>query len=403
MNNSVQKRPWLALTVTLAVQTLAALSQSTPAVLAPVLAAELGVGAQQIGYFTGVLYIFAMLSGLLLSGFIDRVGALRFSQIAMLLCAAGLLACTAGNIPAILIGAVCIGIGYGLANPTAAAILGRNVAAENRGLLFSIKQTGVPLGIAAAGLLVPAVLAFYSWRAAIFCSVALCVICAIFLQPAVATFDQHINRNKTPHVSGLFTPLVKVWRNALQRQLALISLAYASTQVCFLVFLVSYLTIEHGLSLAVAASVLAAAQLASVVARPFWGWVADRWGEPGKLLGILGIAMFIACMVLATLPAASKSGVYFMAAALCSVTAVAWNGVFYAELVRISAQDELATVTGGMQFFTFGGAMVGPVVFSLCVSATGSYWLAFILLSVFSLLAGITLLWNLRADGLKRI
>lgn len=354
------------------------------------------MGAQQIGNFTGLLYVFAMLSGLLLSGYIGRFGALRFSQVAMLLCAVGLLACTAGNIIAIAIGAIAIGAGYGLANPTAAAILGRHVGAQNRGLLFSIKQTGVPLGIATAGLIVPAVLIAHGWKAALLCSAVLCLVCAVGLQPTINIFDKQINRQQTPPVRALLTPLFKVWHNQSQRRLALTSLAYGSTQVCFLVFLVTYLTQEHNLTLTFAASVLAAAQVASVVARPFWGWVADQWGRPGRLLGLLGIAMFVACILMASVPAGSDAWLYFFTATLCSITAVAWNGVFYAELVRISNQDELATVTGGMQFFTFGGAMAGPVIFSLCVSLSGSYWLAFILLPVLSLCAGISLLWHLR-------
>jgi len=392
-----QKHPWLALAVTLAVQTITALSQSAPAILAPVLATEIGVGAQQIGTFTGLLYVFAMLSGLLLSGYLERIGALRISQFAMLLCAAGLLACATGSIIAIVIGAMAIGAGYGLTNPTAAAILGRNVEPGNRGLMFSIKQTGVPLGIAIGGLIVPALLNAYSWRAALVCCVAICLICAFSLQPAAAIFDRQINRGKTPVARSLFTPLLDVWNNRAQRRLALTSLAYASTQVCFLVFLVTYLSLEHNLSLTVAASILATAQLTSIAARPFWGWVADCWGDPGKLLGVLGIAMFVACMMMAWVPTDSEGHVYFITAILCSVTAVAWNGVFYAELVRISEQEELAAVTGGMQFFTFGGAMAGPVIFSLCVSVTGSYRLAFGLLPLLALWAGLALslhLWR---------
>lgn len=393
------QRPALALTVTLAVQTLAALSQSAPAVLAPVLATELNVGAQQIGNFTGLLYIFAMTSGLLLSSYIGRFGALRFSQVAMLMCAAGLLACTGGNLIAVAGGAIAIGIGYGLANPTAAAILGRNVTAANRGLFFSIKQTGVPLGIAISGLIVPFILSAYHWRAALICCAIACVLCAVSMQPTGAIFDHRLHRSRAPSARKLLSPLYSVWNNRQQRQLALASLAYASTQVCFLVFLVTYLTLEHKLELVTAASVLAAAQIACVAARPFWGWVADLWGSPGKLLGILGIAMYAACLILAALPAASTAYRYFIFATLCSVTAVAWNGVFFAELVRISAKDDLATVTGGIQFFTFGGAMVGPVIFGLCVVLTESYRLAFTLLPLAALWAGLSLLRSIPKHG----
>ena len=160
-------------------------------------------------------------------------------------------------------------------------------------------------------------------------------------------------------------------------------------------FLVTYLTLEHKLSLTTAASILATAQLASIAARPFWGWLADVWGNPGKLIGLLGVAMFVACIMMAWVPINAGSQVYFFTAILCSVTAVAWNGVFYAELVRISEPEELATVTGGTQFFTFGGAMAGPVIFSLCVSVTGNYSLAFTLLPLLALWAGLALLRHL--------
>jgi MFS family permease len=395
LQSDLTPRPLLALSVTLAVQTLAALSQSTPAVLAPVISQELSIGAQHIGNFTGVLYIFAMLSGLVLSARIESFGALRFSQLAMLVCSVGLAVSTVGHTWAFVVAACLIGVGYGLANPTAASILGRHAPRRHRGLLFSIKQTGVPLGIALAGLLVPAVLAAYGWRAALLLSAGLCALCALAIQPSAAVFDRA--RSRATDGKSPFAPLMSVLANPIQRLLALTSLIYGCTQVCFLVFLVAFLTLQLNMTLGYSAFALAAAQLASVIARPFWGWLGDRTGEPGRLLGALGIAAGCACCLLGTMPPDASAFRVIATVMFCGLTAVGWNGVFFAELVRHAELSEVATLTGGVQFMTFGGAMTGPVLFALSISLGASYATTFIMLSVLPVIAGAVLLhtlWN---------
>ena len=66
------------------------------------------------------------------------------------------------------------------------------------------------------------------------------------------------------------------------RQLAITSLIYALIQVSFLTFLVSMLKIEHHYTLALAASLLAASQAASVVARIGWGLSLIHISEPTR-------------------------------------------------------------------------------------------------------------------------
>lgn len=54
----------LPLAITLAVQAITSMAMIAPSVMAPVAAAELGVSAHGIGWFVGLEYLFAMLSGL---------------------------------------------------------------------------------------------------------------------------------------------------------------------------------------------------------------------------------------------------------------------------------------------------------------------------------------------------
>ena len=74
------------------------LAATAPAVLAPELARDLGVAPQWIGVFVGLVYMGAMLASLASAGFIERFGAIRVSQVCVLMCAVGI--AMVGSLPA---------------------------------------------------------------------------------------------------------------------------------------------------------------------------------------------------------------------------------------------------------------------------------------------------------------
>jgi nitrate/nitrite transporter NarK len=181
----------------------------------------------------------------------------------------------------------------------------------------------------------------------------------------------------TPSAGALLrasvAPLGRVWREPALRRLGFASLAFSMTQLCFTTFLVSYLKLEHGRSLAAAAGVLSASQVLAVTCRVAWGQVADRWVAPLRLLAVLGLAMGGAAALLGLLPAGSPGWIAMAAALACAATSMAWNGVFFAELAQRVRPEELGAVTGGTQFLTFCGAMIGPPAFASLVGPLGSH------------------------------
>jgi hypothetical protein len=83
-------------------------------------------------------------------------------------------------------------------------------------------------------------------------------------------------------------------------------------------------------------------------------------------------------------------------------TAVGWNGVFLAEVARLAPEGRVAIITGGTQFFTFAGVLIGPPAFGAIASATGSYGAGFALIAAFPLAAGIGLLATGNRGGIIR-
>ena len=53
------------------------------------------------------------------------------------------------------VSAFLVGLGYGLVNPASSHILTRIATPRTISLLFSLKQTDVPIGVAIAGAVVP--------------------------------------------------------------------------------------------------------------------------------------------------------------------------------------------------------------------------------------------------------
>lgn len=394
-------RPALALASMLVVQMLASLVLTAPPVLAPAIAPMLGFAPERVGLFVGLAYSAAMLSGLWSGQGVARLGAVRLSQAAMLACALGAIAATMAHPVVLLASAAIIGAGYGVINPASATLLIRHSPPSRQGLFFSLKQAGVPLGVALAGLLLPWGLAAFGWRAAVAAAGVSCAALAVALVPAIARLEARrhspapdpADPRGVPSQANGAAALWSVLRDPPLRRLSLVSLTFACTQLAFVTFLVSLLNLQLGHSLAWSAGVLAGAQAVSTASRIAWGYIGDRWIDTGKLLGTLGIAMGASCIGLSLVDRGTGAGWILAATTACAATAMGWNGVFFAELTRTAAKRaDLATVAGASQFFTFAGSMSGPVLFSEIVRAGGSYSLGFALLAMLPATAGVVML-----------
>src|SRR5690606_39731979 len=103
--------------------------------------------------YMALVYLAAMLTSVIGGSIVGRFGAMRCSQVSLLLCAAGLLLLASAEPWLGVLGALLIGVGYGPITPASSFLLMRSTPKDKLSLVFSIKQTGVPLGgvIAAVG------------------------------------------------------------------------------------------------------------------------------------------------------------------------------------------------------------------------------------------------------------
>lgn len=368
------------LTATVLVQVLSSLAALAGPVLAPLAARELGTAPEAVGLYTALIYLFASTGGLVAGNLIARLGPVRTSQFGLALTGAALLATGAGGLGFALVAAAMIGFAYGQITPASSQILQRIAPPERMNLIFSIKQTGVPAGNFVAGATLPTLALLLGWRGAFMIAGGACLALALAIQPLVKDFDDARDpRRRLLRAGAGLDPLRQVWRTPGLRRMVEISFGYAGMQAALGTFLVVYLNQGIGLDLITAGALLSAAQGAAVPARVIWGIVADRWIAPRRVLIAIGFAMSCAALAIGWVTAAWP---VVLTGAVCVVfgaSAVAWNGVYLAEIARHSPPGRAGEITGAANFFTFGGVVVVPMLFSLVLTLSASYALCFAL------------------------
>jgi len=386
------KRVVLPLSMTLAVQALTSMAMIAPAVMAPVVALELGVSPQGIGWFVALEYLFAMASGLACGALIGRYGPIRVCQISVGLAALGLAAGSGGALLLVFAAAGLIGSGYGLVNPVSSHILARTAPAHMMSLIFSIKQTGVPLGGALAGALVPPLVLYLSWRWSAAAVGLLCVALALLVQPLRAADGDGRRGAGAGSSAGFFAPLRMVFAHPPVLELAIVSLIFGTVQLALFTYFVSYLNLELGYSLVAAGLIYSCAHAAGVLGRILWGAVADRWFSPRRLLGLVGLMMAFSGAAVAGFSADWPLPTVILVSTLFGASAVGWNGVYLAEVARLAPPGQVGAITGGTQFVTFIGALTAPPLFGFVVGLAGGYGKAYLAFSLLPALAGAYLL-----------
>ena len=386
----------VALAVTLAIQIFTSLAATAAAVLAPVIGRDVGVAPRLVGVFVGLVYAGSMLASLSAGHFIQRYGPIRTSQVAVMICAAGLGAVamtTAQWVALLLLAALIIGFGYGPITPASSDVLARTAPPSRMALTFSIKQTGVPAGTAIAGALLPILADRFGWRVAFAGVVVGGVIITLAAQSTRTTLDSDRPLHTAPFsLKALLAPLRTLVRHAALVELSVAAFAYAAVQVCLTSFLVVYLTETLGFGLVGAGLALTAANVGGIVGRIVWGAVADQWMPPRRVLAMLGLIAACCGYVAAIFDETWPRAVLLAVCAVFGATAIGWNGVQLSEVARQAPPGQAGPITGATGFIAFGGVVIGPPLFAALSAATGSYRIPFAVFATASLAFGLLLL-----------
>jgi MFS family permease len=370
-------------------QSFVTIGKTLPAILAPAIFDDLLIDPSWLGVYVGIIAAVALTVQAGCGSFIVRYGSLRISQISLFLTGVGLALAVPAVIPLMVLSAAAIGASAS-STPASSHLLGRYSPSNYAPLVFSIKQTAVPVGLLSAGLIGPALTELYGWKIALLTVAAACALFTIMLETLRTEFDSDRDINRQFHLSDLKGTIFLVLNTKSLRTLAFGCFAFVGLQTTFIAYFVIYLT-ELGYSLIEAGAVFSVATTVAIPGRIVWGWLSSRYIHPRAMLGLLALLMFVAVGLTSLFEPSWPRWQVTLVAICVSLTVFSWHGVTLAEAAKLAPPAMRGAVTGGVLSFGQCGGLVLPLLYSLILSVTDSYQMGFLVCSIPAILVGLGL------------
>ncbi len=382
----------LALSAMFVQQTFAAIGRSLPSVIAPAIMDDLAVDHAWLGVYVAISAAASLGFQLGCGSFILRYGALRMSQAALVMLAIGLAASTlAGPLWLFALAAIIGGGGAAVSTPSSSHLLGRYSPPRYAPLVFSLKQTAVPVGLLMAGILGPWFTGLWGWRGALLAAAVGCLAFTLMLQPLRREFDSDRQPGQRFRMSDFATTITAVTRARDLRALSVACFAFNGLQTVFTSYFVTYL-VALGYGLAAAGLVFSIVMVIAVPCRILWGWFASTHASPRAVMGGLALGMAVSSVLAGFFGGGWPVLLIGLVATGLSATAMSWHGVLLSETARLAPAGNRGAATGGVLSFGQLGGLLLPLIYALLLTLTGSYGIGFIVCGVPALWVGWELL-----------
>ncbi len=349
------------------IQAMVSWAVFAPPVLAKQALPTMGIDPAWIGLQPTIVFVAATISSMVSGGVVARFNPMRASQVLLLLAAAGSALIATGDLVIGALGSVLIGIALGPTTPASSHILVRLTPRPMQPLIFSIKQTGVPLGGALAGFVGPPLTLLWGWQSAILVIALACLAVALITELWTRGYADFADASRKISLE-LIGPLRLVLQSPVLRWMLAGCVPLVVIQYALTTFIVLYLQEDIGLSVITAGAVLAVAQASGGTGRIVFGAIASRFVTPLTMLLLLSLLAAAAAFLTASFTQSWPLAMIYAVGVLFGAGAAGWNGVYLAEVARLAPAGEVSRVTGAVGFVIFTGVVIGPAVFTALVA-----------------------------------
>jgi MFS family permease len=291
----------------------------------------------------------------------DRLGGRKALALTFALAGAGyLVMAVAGIYLVLMLAAFVAGISNGLTNPATNKLIATEVAPGSRGFITGTKQSGVQVGTALLGLLVPLGVIAWGWR------ITVVIVAAVWLLFLPVTFrvTSAVAASKPTTRAEWATAFWDIWPVSAFGMLIGIASSLLILLPLFAEEAMGFDRIAAGQTSALAAGCAIAGRLA-------WPRRAERrHAFPGTLrtlalltvVGVAGLAWSINFPVMV-----------WPAAVVMGLSAASWNSVGMLATIVTAGPARAGAATGWVQLGFLTGAGVGTPLYGWLIDTTNSY------------------------------
>lgn len=331
------------------------------AALIPLIRRDFTLTTPEIGAVAAAPWLTAAVCGMRAARITDRYGpgiAVGVSQLFVV--AATLVVAIAPNAAVFFIGVSLVGVGYAIVNPATNVLSTGAISGRRRGLAMSIKQTGVTVGGAVAGLTLPALAAAVGWRWAL--------VVPALASLGVAVWGFALRRRGLREPLILFDRTIEMSRS----RLGLYGFAMAGVQVAIFGYLTVYLVDRLGYSPGVAGLGLSVALIAGSVGRICWGMASDRSADRVRILQGISIGSAAALLLV---PFAHHAMIWLLLIVV-GLLSIGWNGTFHAVVAESAGAGGVGRATSFALIFLYIGNVSVPPLLGFVIDhlSWSSFW-----------------------------
>jgi len=322
--------------------------------------AEFGMSRGELGLLIGLSMVVGGACSPVVGVLTDRLGGRTALALTFALAGAGYLVMAGAGIYLVLmLAAFVAGISNGLTNPATNKLIATEVATGSRGFITGIKQSGVQIGTALLGLLVPLGVIAWGWRTTV---VIVATVWLLFL-PVTFRVTSAVATSKPTTRAEWATAFWDIWPVSAFGLL----IGIASS---LLILLPLFAEEALGFDRIAAGQTAALAAICAVAGRLAWPRRAERkHAFPGTLrilavltvVGVGGLAWSISVPVLV-----------WPAAIVMGLSAASWNSVGMLATIVTAGPARAGAATGWVQLGFLTGAGLGTPLSGWLVDTTNS-------------------------------
>jgi MFS family permease len=373
-------RPWLMLVVGGGSQAATALLISTPAYLIPLLHTERGLSLAEAGLIATAPNVGVLLTLILWGAATDRWGerVILVTGLGVAVGGAGasIAAVASGSYVLLALAFALCGIGAAATSATSGRVVIGWFPPERRGLAMGLRQTALPLGMAAGAVIVPPLAAGGEIAPSL-------IVGGLVVAVAMLASALFIVNPPRPEraLDAEGRPANPYRGDATLARIHLVSALLVVPQYALATFGLVWLIADQEWDPLAAGVVVALAQLLGAGGRVAIGVLSDRVGSrlrPLRWVALAGIPLLLLTALAGELHAAPAVAVFYV---LASCVSVADNGLAFTAVAEVAGAHWSGRALGAQNTGQFiAAAIVAPAMGAL-IAVTG-YSLAFTLLAL---------------------